>query len=124
MTPFGKRLRELRAARGVTMKDMAEAIGVSPAYLSALEHGHRGMPTYYLLQRIITYFNIIWDEAEDLEKLAQGSDPRVTVDTSGLSPSATAFANRLARNIGDLTDEDLDALLKLLETRLKANHRR
>ena len=124
MTPFGKRLRELRAARSVTMKDMAQAIGVSPAYLSALEHGHRGMPTYYLLQRIITYFNIIWDEAEDLERLAQSSDPRVTVDTSGLSPLATTLANRLARNVGDLTEQDLDALLKLLETRLKVHQRR
>jgi transcriptional regulator with XRE-family HTH domain len=124
MTPFGKRLRELRAARGVTMKDMAEAIGVSPAYLSALEHGHRGMPTYYLLQRIITYFNIIWDEAEDLERLAQGSDPRVVVDTSGLSPMATTLANRLARTVGDLSEADLEALLKLLDARLKAQPRR
>ncbi len=124
MTPFGKRLRELRAARGVTMKDMASAIGVSPAYLSALEHGHRGTPTWYLLQRIITFFNIIWDEAEDLERLAQNSDPRVVVDTSGLSPVATTFANRLARGIGDLSDQDLEALLALLDSRLKAAARR
>jgi transcriptional regulator with XRE-family HTH domain len=124
MTPFGKRLRELRASRGVTMKDMAAAIGVSPAYLSALEHGHRGTPTYYLLQRIITYFNIIWDEAEDLERLAQQSDPRVVVDTSGLSPVATTLANRLARNIGSLTDTDLEALLTLLDAKLKTAARR
>lgn len=124
MTPFGRRLRELRTRKGTTMKDMAEAIGVSPAYLSALEHGHRGMPTYYLLQRIITYFNIIWDEAEDLERLAQNSDPRVVVDTSGLSPAATALANRLARSVGDLTDADLEALLALLDARLKAQPRR
>jgi transcriptional regulator with XRE-family HTH domain len=124
MTPFGRRLRELRTRKGTTLKDMAEAIGVSPAYLSALEHGHRGMPTYYLLQRIITYFNIIWDEAEDLERLAQNSDPRVVVDTSGLSPTATAFANRLARSVGDLTDADLEALLALLDARLKAQPRR
>lgn len=124
MTPFGKKVRELRAARGVTMKDMATAIGVSPAYLSALEHGHRGTPTWYLLQRIITYFNVIWDEAEELESLAQSSDPRVVVDTSGLAPVATAFANRLARAIGDLTETDIQALLNLLETRLKPVSRR
>ncbi|TIT83335.1 MAG: helix-turn-helix transcriptional regulator, partial [Mesorhizobium sp.] len=36
MTPFGEKLRALRAERGLSQKAMAEAIGVSAAYLSAL----------------------------------------------------------------------------------------
>lgn len=114
MTPFGARLRELRAARGVTLKTMAAALQVSPAYLSALEHGHRGTPTWTLVQRVITFFNIIWDEADELERLAQVSNPRVVVDTSGLTPRATEFANRLARQIGNLNETDLEKLLTLL----------
>ena len=114
MTPFGKRLRELRAARSVTMKDMAQAIGVSPAYLSALEHGHRGMPTYYLLQRIITYFNIIWDEADEVVRLARISHPRISIDTSGLNPKAPELANRLADEIGKLDAATLEEMLATL----------
>ena len=117
MTPFGAKLRELRAARGVSLKAMAEAIGVSGAYLSALEHGRRGAPTWYLVQRIITYFNVIWDEAEELERLAQDSDPRITVDTAGLSPRATQLANRLARQIGALGDGEITAPLAILDAR-------
>ena len=94
---------------------MAEAIGVSGAYLSALEHGKRGAPTWYLVQRIITYFNVIWDEAEELERLAQDSDPRITVDTAGLSPRATQLANRLARQIGTLGEGEITALLAILD---------
>ena len=115
MTPFGAKLRELRAARGVSLKAMAEAIGVSGAYLSALEHGRRGAPTWYLVQRIITYFNVIWDEAEELERLAQDSDPRITVDTAGLNPRATQLANRLARQIGTLGEGEITALLAILD---------
>jgi hypothetical protein len=115
VTPFGAKLRELRAARGVTLKAMAEAIGVSAAYLSALEHGRRGAPTWYLVQRIITFFNVIWDEAEELERLAEDSDPRVTVDTAGLSPKATKLANRLARQIGALGEGEITAMLGLLD---------
>ena len=115
MTPFGAKLRELRAARGVTLKAMAEAIGVSAAYLSALEHGRRGAPTWYLVQRIITFFNVIWDEAEELERLAEDSDPRVTVDTAGLSPKATQLANRLARQIRALGEGEITAMLALLD---------
>ena len=44
MTPFGWRLRELRRGQGKRLKDMAASLGVSAAYLSALEHGHRGRP--------------------------------------------------------------------------------
>jgi len=115
VTPFGAKLRELRAARGVSLKAMAEAIGVSGAYLSALEHGRRGAPTWYLVQRIITYFNVIWDEAEELERLAQDSDPRITVDTAGLSPRATQLANRLARHIATLGEGEITALLAILD---------
>ncbi|HYP57608.1 MAG TPA: helix-turn-helix transcriptional regulator [Beijerinckia sp.] len=114
MTPFGEKLREMRAVRGVTLKAMAEALDVSPAYLSALEHGKRGVPTYFLVQRVITFFNVIWDEAEELVRLAQVSDPRVVVDTAGLTPRATEFANRLAKAIARLEDEKIEALLAIL----------
>lgn len=66
MTPFGDALRQLRERKGVSQKEMAAAIGVSPAYLSALEHGRRGLPNFDFLQRVAGYFNIIWDEAEEL----------------------------------------------------------
>ena len=111
MTPLGARLRAMREERGVTLKDMAKALDVSSAYLSALEHGRRGKPTWFLLQRIIAFFNVIWDEAEELQRLAEISDPRVVVDTAGLSPEATEFANRLANDIGKLKPEDV-AFLK------------
>jgi transcriptional regulator with XRE-family HTH domain len=117
MTPFGEKLRQLRSARGISLKAMANALGVSPAYLSALEHGHRGKPTWSLVQHIIAYFNIIWDEADELKLLAQISNPRVTVDTSGLCPQATAFANRLAKEIAFLRETDIAAIMHILDNR-------
>jgi transcriptional regulator with XRE-family HTH domain len=120
MTPFGEKLRELRDARGVTLKAMAEEFGVSAAYLSALEHGHRGKPPWRLVQYIIAYFNIIWDEADDLNRRAQLSAPRVIVDTAGLDPRATEFANRLARETKTLEAEDFAAMLSVLDARKAA----
>ena len=111
MTPFGVRLRSLRDEKGVTMAKMAQALQVSPAYLSSLEHGHRGRPTIGLLHQICAYFSLIWDDAEALCRVADLSHPRVVVDTAGLSPKATELANRLAQKIGELDDSRLDALL-------------
>lgn len=115
MTPFGRRVRDLRAQRGVTLTEMARAIGVTPTYLSALETGKRGKPTWALTQRIIAYFNVIWDEAEDLQRLAELSQPRVVVDTADLSPQATELANLLAREIGHLPQEAVAELLGRLK---------
>ncbi|WOC16062.1 helix-turn-helix domain-containing protein [Pseudochrobactrum sp. MP213Fo] len=121
MTPFGLRLRQLREERGVTQKDMAEAIRVSAAYLSALEHGRRGQPTWDLLQRIIGYFNIIWDDAEELQNLAMLSHPRVTIDTAGLSPEATELANLLANHIRIL-DKDIVKKLSVMLREARKQH--
>lgn len=107
MTPLGAKIRELREARGISLKEMAAALNVSSAYLSALEHGRRGKPTGFLLHRIIAFFNVIWDEAEELQRLAEMSDPKVTIDTGGLVPEATELTNRLASDIGKLEPEDL-----------------
>jgi transcriptional regulator with XRE-family HTH domain len=115
MTPFAEAIRKLRQRKGVSQKEMAAALSVSPAYLSALEHGKRGLPTFDLLQRIAGYFNIIWDEADDLFLVARFSDPRVVIDTSGLSAEYTAFANRLAGSIRHLDEASLAKLSEVLE---------
>ena len=115
MTPFGEKLRSLRAERNVTLKDMAKALNVSSAYLSALEHGKRGRPSWHLVQGVIAYFNIIWDDAEELVKLARVSHPRISIDTAGLNPKATELANRLAQDIGKTDDATLSEILGLLK---------
>lgn len=117
MTPFGRKVRELRRERGVTMKEMAAALRVTPAYLSALEHGRRGRPSWRLVQAIIGYFNVIWDEAEEMERLARLSHPRIVIDTSGLAPQATEVANRLAEEIAHMTPVEIAAILALLDKR-------
>lgn len=115
MTPFGRRVRELRAQKGITLAQMAQGLGVTPAYLSALEHGKRGRPTFTLIQGTIHLLGVIWDEADALVRLADLSHPRVTVDTAGLDAEATLFANRLAREIDALETDDLRRLATVLD---------
>jgi transcriptional regulator with XRE-family HTH domain len=116
VTPFGQRMRDMRREKNVTQKEMARALGVSAAYLSALEGGRRGRPTWALIQKIIGYFNIIWDDAEDLIRLAERSHPRAVIDTAGLSPMATELANLLASRIAILSDEELAEILERLHS--------
>lgn len=116
MTPFGARLRALRADRDVTLKDLATSLQVSAAYLSALEHGKRGAPSAGLVHQVNEYFGLIWDEADELSRLARLSNPRVTVNTAGLTPEQTALANRLAQMIHRLPPETVATLHSVLDT--------
>ncbi len=124
MTPFGEKLRALRAERGISLKEMAASLGLSAAYLSALEHGRRGRPTHALVIAICAQLNIIWDEADELVRLARLSHPRVTVDTAGLSPAATELANLLAERIRKLPPETIERVLELLKREAGPPHRR
>ena len=114
MTPFGNRIRELRARTNVTLTDMATALQLSPAYLSALEHGHRGRPSPGLVQQICGYFNLVWDEVDDVKRLAQLSHPKITVDTAGLEPAATELANLLSERIAGLSEDQLNRMLEIV----------
>lgn len=115
MTPLGVKLRELRAQRGITQQEMARALDVSGPYLSALEHGQRGLPNWGFVQRIVGYFNLIWDDADDLETLALLSDPKVTIDTIDHPPEATRLANLLAQRISKLSPTDCTYVENVIE---------
>jgi transcriptional regulator with XRE-family HTH domain len=111
MTPFGARVRELRDKKGIQLQQMAKDLKVSSAYLSALEHGNRGRPGPGLVMQIASYFELIWDEVDELKRLAQLSHPRVPVETGGLTPKATLLANLLARHINELDDATIERML-------------
>ena len=114
MTPFGEKVRALRDRRGINLKDMAVDLELSPAYLSSLEHGHRGRPSEALVVQICEYFHLIWDDYEEMHRLARLSHPKVTVDTAGLSPAHTELANTLAEKVQDISEQDAIALLARL----------
>jgi transcriptional regulator with XRE-family HTH domain len=115
MTPFGEKLRALRAARGILQRDMAAALEVSAAYLSALEHGRRGAPSAGLIHQICDYFGLIWDDADELRNLAKLSRPRLKLNAAGLTPQQTALGNRLARALRNLEPETVAALHEILD---------
>ena len=115
MTPFGARLRALRAEKGMTQAELADRIQVSAAYLSALEHGKRGAPSTGLVHQICAELGLIWEASDELLGLAKLSDPKVVVNTAGLTPEQTALANRIAQNIARLPPTPVASMHALLD---------
>ena len=113
-TPFGERLQELRAQRGMSLAQLAERLAVSPAYLSALETGQRGVPNRRFLHQICQIFAIIWDEADALADLAQHSDPKPSMDVRNKSADHVRLANILRDKIPTLSEQEVAQWLTYL----------
>ena len=111
-------MRALRASRGLTQQQQADQLGVSKAYISALETGARGRPSAPFVDQICVWLGLIWDDAEELKRLASLSHPKPTINVRKQTPDAVLLANMLAQNIERLDDEDCQILLTTLEKRL------
>lgn len=118
MTPFGEKMRALRSERGFTLQDQASLLKVSIAYISALEHGKRGRVAPAIVDQICVWLGLIWDDAEELKRLASLSHPKPTIDTRDLSADATEAANLLAQNIDRLPEGACAELTKWLRNHL------
>ncbi|MDC3413851.1 helix-turn-helix domain-containing protein [Terrihalobacillus insolitus] len=57
MKEVGKRIKELRTKRGITLKDLGEAIDFNYSNLSKIERGER-KPTIELLEKLSNFFNV------------------------------------------------------------------
>jgi len=54
---FGKRLKQLRAQKGLTQEELAEAVGVSTDFISLMERGQRA-PSFENLERLAEVFEV------------------------------------------------------------------
>ncbi len=119
MTPFGLKMRALRKERGLTQQQQAVYLGVSKAYISALEIGSRGRPSGPFVDQICAWLGLIWDDAEALKALAAMSHPKPTIDVRKLNADAVYLANLLAQNIHRLSSVQCENVIALVERELQ-----
>jgi len=114
-TEFGKILRKARIDRGLLLKDMAEGLGVSSAYLSAIETGKKTVSDE-LAHKVARYLEIDEQSPEfvDLENAVQITRGQVAIEMKGLSTRHQETALAFARQFGEMQTNDLDKLLALL----------
>jgi len=121
MTPFGIKLKYLRVQRNKSLKDLSKVLKVSIAYVSMLENGKRGRPADGLIELICSYFNLSWEEADELKFLAKHSDINIKMNSEKLSLNATMLTNVLKNNIKWLTEEQLKNLIINIQDMSKQN---
>ena len=83
MTKFGKLLVDLRRQRYEILGDMADRLGVSPAYLSGIEHGKRPVPPEWP-EQIGQLYRLSREQIQELQQAKEedvpwrGSESRIS----------------------------------------------
>ncbi len=113
VTPFGKTVRKLRIDRGLKLKDMADALGVKSAYLSAVETGKKRI-TDKILKEITDYFNDV-SIKENLTALVDQSQPDCNIDLRDKDDNDRELVVAFARKFSDLGPESKGAIQRLLD---------
>lgn len=113
VTPFGRYLRKLRIDNGVILKDVADELEVSPAYLSSIELGKKNISNEFI-SRISTHFKLSGQQSKELRSLASLSQPQVKIDLKDNSDQERELVMAFARGYKNKTEEERKKLLDLL----------
>lgn len=106
LTSFGRFLRDLRHQHTELMKDMAERLNVSVAFLSAVETGKKSIPPGWG-EMVATAYKLPTPAKKAMNQAIDESARSVTIDLSNQSEDRRSLAVALARQFGDLSDTEL-----------------
>lgn len=108
---FGEIIREMREAQRLGLREAADRLGISPAYLSRIERGKERPPRAEVIKKIAW---LLGGDADLLFRLSNSTDPDIT-EYMNIVPNLPEFL-RTAMNLR-LTSDDFDELINELKRR-------
>lgn len=117
-TPFGRYVATLRAERDERLRDMADVLLMSPAYLSSIEVGRRNVPDG-LLEKLITTGYVAESERAHLEALIHLSRTTQRFHVKDLSLEHQRLVRLFALRLPSMTEQELADVRALLEPEVR-----
>jgi transcriptional regulator with XRE-family HTH domain len=114
MTPFGLFMRKLRLENGLLLKDMAETLDVSSAYLSALEHGKKGAPSADFVSALENKLKLDAARRDELRRSVRDSATNLAIPPKS-TPLGFQTAHAFARKLPSLSEKQLRQMLKIVD---------
>lgn len=117
LTPFGKALRALRSEHGLLLKEMADHLMVSSAFLSAVETGRKSVPADFR-RKISAHLSLDRSAEAELQQAIDQSAKEVRLKLpENMAGRDRETASVLARQFGSLSSSDFEELRKILHRR-------
>lgn len=112
-TAIGNYLRKLRIKNKEILKDMAQKMGVSSAFLSAVENGKKKMPKdwYKSLKKL---YNLNDNQMDELTQADMESSKTIEIITDELSDTNKRLVISFARSFQSIDKETSNAIMQLL----------
>ena len=114
VTPFGRDVRKLRIDHGETMADLASAVSVSVAFLSAVETGKKSAPPS-LIAELVKHYHLDKMQARQLQDLADQSKTEMRINMSKASDEARELVAVFARRFSELSEAEVAKIKKALQ---------
>jgi transcriptional regulator with XRE-family HTH domain len=115
LTPFGITIRKQRLDRGLRLLDLAERLGFTPAFVSAIETGKKPIPEGYVAAAARA---MSLDMTETRELLAAADQTRAVVRVDHLQGEqrewVAAFARTLETKLEEMPPELIARLKKII----------
>lgn len=116
LTKFGKFLRVLRMERGELLKNMAENLNISSAYLSSIEMGNREIPKS-LPQDLIQKYNLTEEEQVEMQRAVSESTKNIDISLVNTTNLQKEAALVFARNLEKMNDASIEEFLDFMKKR-------
>ena len=113
MTKFGIFIRKFRLDNGILLRDMAKDLGISPAYLSAMETGHKDISDS-LADKIISVYNLSIEQSKELKKSIVLSKQKICI-TTGQIVWKNEIVSKLKEKLDNLSEEQRFRIIEVLK---------
>ena len=110
ISKFGLYIREVREKENDSLRQMAIKLGISAAFLSAMEVGRKQIPLEYV-DKIKNIYNLTQEQEIELENSIHETNERVPIELAAMNEAQKDVSLMFARKI-KTADEDLLRKLK------------
>lgn len=113
LTLFGKFCRKLRIDSGELLKDMADKLGVTSSYLSAVETGKRNVPAEWL-DKLTKLYSLNRSESTELSEAIHESQLTIKFDLNEMRKDERNLVLAFARRLDGLAADDKKQIQSIL----------
>lgn len=118
LTEFGKELRKIRLDKDELLRDMAEKLGVTVAYLSAVENGNRKIPDSWIY-KIADLYKLDDAEILKLQELAYKESVNMSINIGNATIAQKNLAFSFARRFQELNKDEVADLQNYFDRRTR-----
>lgn len=113
ISKFGLYIRQIREQKNDSLRNMADKLNISAAFLSALEVGRKTIPLDYV-EKIKVIYNLSEKEAIDLENSIHETNERVPLELALMNEAQKDVSLLFARKIKNADENLLNKLKEAL----------